>query len=217
MHVVQLICEQNFCPPLIQTSCSASWCVLVGRRSQVNKTVRDRISQIQCRSGGEMACIAVLHCNLCFVDMEKAFDRVPTKVLKWAMRKKVLSEVMVRAVMSLHDGAKTRVRVGSEYSEEFEVKVGVHQGSVLSPLLFAMVVNVYTVNARRDVSNESLYVDDLCSHERNHGRLKGKILELEGCTGKYWFKDQHKKTEVMVRGSEGELLKRKIDPCGVYG
>ena len=53
---------------------------------------------------------------------------------------------MVRAVMSLYDGAKTRVRVGSAYSKEFEVKVGVHQGSVLSPLLFATVVNV-TFNA----------------------------------------------------------------------
>ena len=33
-----------------------------------------------------------------------------------------------------------RVRVGSAYSEEFEVKVGEHQGSVLSPLLFAIVM-----------------------------------------------------------------------------
>ena len=53
------------------------------------------------------------------------------------MRKKGLSEVMVMvpAVISLYDDAKTRVRVGSAYSKEFEVKVGVHQGSVLSPLL----------------------------------------------------------------------------------
>ena len=27
------------------------------------------------------------HC-MCFVDPEKAFDRVPRKVLEWAMRKK---------------------------------------------------------------------------------------------------------------------------------
>ena len=32
------------------------------------------------------------------------------------------------------------VRVGEGYSEEFEVKVGVHQGSVLSPLLFIIVL-----------------------------------------------------------------------------
>ena len=99
--------------------------------------------------------------NMCFVNMEKAFDRVPRKVMEWAMRKKGLSEVIVRAVMSLYDGAKTRVRVGSAYSEEFEVKVGVHQGSVLSPLLFAIVVDVITENAKRSVVNELLFADDL--------------------------------------------------------
>ena len=31
---------------------------------------------------------------MCFVDMEKAFDRVPRKVMGRAMKKKGLSEVM---------------------------------------------------------------------------------------------------------------------------
>ena len=60
------------------------------------------------------------------------------------MRKKGLPEVLVRSVMSLYEGAKTRVRVDSELSEEFEVKVWMHQGSVLSPFLFAVVVDVFT-------------------------------------------------------------------------
>ena len=77
------------------------------------------------------------------------------------MRKKELSEVMVWAAMSLYDVAKTRVRVGSAYSEEFEVKAGVHQGSVLSPLLFAIVVDVITENVRKGVVNELLYANDL--------------------------------------------------------
>ena len=51
---------------------------------------------------------------MCFVDMEKAFDRVSRKVMNWVMRKKGLLEVMVRAVISLCDGAETRVRVGSK-------------------------------------------------------------------------------------------------------
>ena len=46
--------------------------------------------------------------------------------------------------MSLFDGEKTRVRVDSELSEELLVKVGMHQLSVLSPFLFAVVVNVVT-------------------------------------------------------------------------
>ena len=84
---------------------------------------------------------------MCFVDIEKALDRIPRKVMEWAMRKKGFSEVIVRALMSFHHGAKTKVQVGSELSEELLVKVGVHQGSVLSPLLFAIAVNVYSKNA----------------------------------------------------------------------
>ena len=48
---------------------------------------------------------------MCFEDLDKAFDRVPRKVLKCALRKKDIPEVLVRSVMSLYDGAKTRVSV----------------------------------------------------------------------------------------------------------
>ena len=53
---------------------------------------------------------------MCFVDREKALDRVPRKVLEWAMRKKGITEVFVRSVMSLHEGANIRVRMDSELS-----------------------------------------------------------------------------------------------------
>ena len=43
---------------------------------------------------------------------------------------------------------KNRVRVDSELSEEIEVKVRKHQGSVLSPFPFALVVDVVTEFAR---------------------------------------------------------------------
>ena len=48
---------------------------------------------------------------MCFVDLENAFVRVPKKVLKLAMRKKGIPEVLVRSVMCLYNGAKTRVKV----------------------------------------------------------------------------------------------------------
>ena len=85
------------------------------------------------------------------VDLEKAFVRVPRKVWKWAMGKKGIPEVLVRSVMNQYEGAKTRVRVNSDLSEECEVKVGIHQGSVLSHFLFAFVVDVVTRLARDGV------------------------------------------------------------------
>ena len=65
-----------------------------------------------------------------FVDLEKAFGRVLRKVMEWALRKKGLAEVFVQAVMSLYEGSRTKVKFGSGTSEEFGVRVGVHQGSV---------------------------------------------------------------------------------------
>ena len=56
---------------------------------------------------------------MCFVDLEKVFDRGLRKVLEWASRKKRKPEVLVRSVMILYEATKTRVRVDSELSGEF--------------------------------------------------------------------------------------------------
>ena len=48
----------------------------------------------------------------------------------------------------------------SELSEELEVKVGIHQVSVLSPFLYALVVDVVTELSREGALSELLYADD---------------------------------------------------------
>ena len=75
-----------------------------------------------------------------FVDFEKAFDRVPGKVLWWALRKVGAPEWIVRVIQGMYQNARSQVRVNNVLSDVFDVKVGVHQGSVLSPLLFIIVL-----------------------------------------------------------------------------
>ena len=77
------------------------------------------------------------------------------------MRKKGIPEVLNRLVMSLHEGAKTRVRMDSELLEKLEVKVGMPQGSLSSPFLLALLVDVVTQFAREGASGEILYADDI--------------------------------------------------------
>ena len=68
---------------------------------------------------------------MAFVDLEKAFDRVPRDVIWWSMRKLGIEEWLVRLVQSMYKDVRSRVRVGDGYSEEFGVGVGVHQGAAL--------------------------------------------------------------------------------------
>ena len=45
-----------------------------------------------------------------------------------------MDEWIVHLVQGMYSNARSRVRVGEGYSEEFEVKVGVHQGSAVFQL-----------------------------------------------------------------------------------
>ena len=84
-----------------------------------------------------------------FVDLEKALDRVLGKVVEWAMRKLGVEEWLVRAVTAMYKHSRTRIRsYGRSVSEWFGVNVGVHQGSVLSPLLFIIVMEAVTHSVR---------------------------------------------------------------------
>ena len=102
---------------------------------------------------------------------------VSRNVLELAMSKKRTPEVLDRSVMSMYDGAITRARVDSDLSEEFEVEVEMHQGSVLSPFLFAVVVDVVTEFASEGALSELLYADDLVLISETIEGLRNKFLE----------------------------------------
>ena len=77
---------------------------------------------------------------MAFIDLEKAFDPIPRDVIWWEMCKLGIDEWLVHLVQSMYKDVRSRVRLGDGYSKEFCIKVGFHQGSVLSPLLFIIVL-----------------------------------------------------------------------------
>ena len=74
-----------------------------------------------------------------FIVSEKTFDRVPRKVLWWAQWKVGVPEWIVRVIQVMYQNARSQLRVNDVVSDVFNVQVGVHQGIVLSPLLFIII------------------------------------------------------------------------------
>ena len=58
-------------------------------------------------------------------------------------------ERLVTAVMSLYVKSRSREETVAGTSQAFEIRVRVHQGSALTPLLFITVMEEYTKLARR--------------------------------------------------------------------
>ena len=65
------------------------------------------------------------------------------------MRKSGIVEKYVRLVQDMYEGSETVVRCAIGTTESFKVKVGLHQESTLSPLLFAMIMDRLTDEVRR--------------------------------------------------------------------
>ncbi|KAK3563031.1 hypothetical protein QTP86_013435, partial [Hemibagrus guttatus] len=107
-----------------------------------------------------------LHCV--FVDLEKAYDRVPREELWYCMRKSGVAEKYVRVVQDMYERSRTVVRCAVGQTEEFNVEVGLHQGSALSPFLFAMVMDQLSEEVRQESSWTMMFADDIviCSESR---------------------------------------------------
>ena len=92
-----------------------------------------------------------LHCV--FIDLEKAYDRVPRKELYWRMRDKEVPEKYIRLVKDMYHQCETVVRCAAGTSEPFAVEVGLHQGSAFSPFQFAIMMDSLTENIRKEADD----------------------------------------------------------------
>ena len=141
-----------------------------------------------------------------FVDLEKAFDRFPREVVRWALWKLDVDEWLIRTVMALYTEACTVVRTDAGLSESFEVKVGLHQWSVLSQLLFAAVMDVVSGEARSGLPSELLYADDLVIIAPTIEQLGRCVADWRASLLCQGLKVNAGKSKVMAGSSGGKMI-----------
>ena len=55
-------------------------------------------------------------------------------VVRWALRELDIEEVLVKILQSMYRNPQSRVRVNGTFSDDFLVRVGLHEGSLLGLL-----------------------------------------------------------------------------------
>ena len=75
---------------------------------------------------------------VCFLDYNKAFDKIRHGYLVALLEKKNLDKKDIRIINNLYYSQNATVKVENEFWDYREIKRGVRQGYVLSPLLFSL-------------------------------------------------------------------------------
>ncbi|KAK3570557.1 hypothetical protein QTP86_022507 [Hemibagrus guttatus] len=143
-----------------------------------------------------------LHCV--FVDLEKAYDRVPREELWYCMRKSGVAEKYVRVVQDMYERSRTVVRCAVGQTEEFNVEVGLHQGSALSPFLFAIVMDQLSEEVRQESPWTMMFADDIVICSESREQMEENLERWRFALERRGMKVSRSKTEYMcVNEREG--------------
>ena len=95
-----------------------------------------------------------------FIDVEKAFDSVCHKGLRYKSMNTNLPDKIVRLMSSSITDRKISVKINNETSDKVSLNAGTPQGSVLSPLLFLIYVNDIPIDPFSNTVGVSQFADD---------------------------------------------------------
>ena len=143
-----------------------------------------------------------------FVDLEKAYDRIPREVVYWCLRKRGVPDKIIRVIRMMYEGSETTIRTPYGNTRSFRVNVGVHQGSALSPFLFLVVLDTLSRELRDEELWEMLFADDLIIIAETLDQLQERYLAWEDKLEGGGAKVNTDKTEIMVsrRGMREEAI-----------
>src|SRR3984885_14147392 len=181
---------------------------------------RDAIGSLRVLT--ERSCEIGQEVYICFVDYEKAFDRVDWKKLMQALRRVGVDWRDRRLIGNLYMGQKVRIRIDGEYSEQGVVGRGVRQGCPLSPLLFNIYIEEIIKEALEDLEEgikvggmrirALRFADDQAMMAGSEEGLQTIIDRLNTTSKEYGMKINNKKTKVMRIGKgEQKIVKITIE------
>lgn len=151
-----------------------------------------------------------VNCDIyvCFIDYQKAFDRVKHDKLMSILELVGLDDKDLRIIENIYFNQSAAVKIEDQLTEEIKIERGVRQGCVLSPLLFN-VYSEYVMNLSLDDVDEGIlingerlnnirYADDTIVFADSLEGLQSLITRIANFSKEYGLDFNIKKTKYMV-------------------
>ena len=152
-----------------------------------------------------------LHC--CFIDYKKAFDSIIRSNLWIKIKHYGIHGKLLSIIQSMYSDIKTCVKSSGNISQFFENFVGLLQGEVLSPMLFALYVNdlenVFLNEGNMPIELNTLslfnimYADDMVICAESASELQNMLNTLSNYCIDWGLEVNVEKTKIVVFRNAG--------------
>jgi hypothetical protein len=135
--------------------------------------------------------------HMVFIDLEKAYDKIPRNVMWWALEKHKVPTKYITLIKDMYDNVVTSVRTSDGDTDDFPIKIGLHQGSALSPYLFTLVMDEVTGDIQGDIPWCMLFADDVVLIDDSRAGVNRKLELWRRTLESKGFRLSRTKTEYM--------------------
>ena len=148
-----------------------------------------------------------VHCA--FMDLEKAYDRVPREELWECLRLAETSECYIKIIQNMYNGATTIVRSAAGLTKEFKVVLDSTKVQHSAHFFFSIIIDRLTEDIRKDAPWDMLFADDIVLCGQNHRELEEDLEIWKNALERRGLKVSQSKTEYSRVGGvdDGDELK----------
>jgi hypothetical protein len=113
--------------------------------------------------------------HMIFIDLENVYDKVSRNVMWWALQKHKVSSKYITLSKDIYDNIVISVRTSDGDTNDIPINIGLHQGSALSPYLFALVMDEVTRDIQGGIPWCMLFTDDVVWVDKSRTGVDQKL------------------------------------------